>query len=185
MADRWLGLAEELRHRLGPRAEVDAQRRAGPEGRVGPLSSDAFVHANPMGHTLAREMGADAFALGRAIVGPSALTETGNRRGEALLAHELTHVGELAPAPSHVTTVAPTAAPGTGLNIQREKDEQQAEAAESKVLNRPAEKKAPRKPTREEVEAVVERVYDLWVRDAANSRERLGSPGRTYGPWSR
>src|SRR5262249_50716103 len=90
LAGRWSALADEIRRRLGPGVPVEPTARAAflrPTEYVGrPL-----VHRAPIGGHLGRALQADALSIGQHVVGDAAL-DHGTRQGQALLAHELTHV---------------------------------------------------------------------------------------------
>ena len=88
----------------GAPLEPTVQRRM--EDTLGHDFADVRVHADRQSDTLSRSVGARAFALGSDIFLSQEATRAGLQGGDALLAHELTHVvQQRGAAPSGALTV--------------------------------------------------------------------------------
>src|SRR5262249_43246676 len=122
LAWRWSLLADEVRRRLGPGVPVEPTARA---AFIQPTEYvwRPLVHRAPIGASLGRALQADALSIGQHVVGSAALDQD-TRRGQALLAHELTHVALNSGASKlHVLRQA------TGAADEEEATAQQVEAS--------------------------------------------------------
>jgi len=170
---RWLALSEEIRRRLGAGTPADAAARMALERQSGLRLDSAMVHASGMGRALAGELGAEAFSIGQHVVGPQELSQSQDPAGQALLAHELTHVA-----------ASPSEQSAPGPQVQREPDydhqETIAREVEAKTQFTPPEPMNARRPTREEVDVVTDLVYGRLVREVALEQERTGRPSAGF-----
>jgi hypothetical protein len=84
---------------VGDGAPVPPSARAG----YGPAAdSFTFIHRNPIGGRLARGFDASALTIGEHVIGDTSALDPGTRQGQALLAHEMTHVAQERSAPANV-----------------------------------------------------------------------------------
>jgi hypothetical protein len=155
-ADAGEPLAEHIRRRL--------------ERLLGRPLDDVRVHDHAQAERLTRQLGAEAFTLGRHIYVGRGVAAASTRQALGLLAHESTHA---------VQQTNPTsAAPGgerAGLPlvqrtraIQRTSEEQEATDVEV-AAQRPA---ARPQPAPIDPDLLTERVYKLLMREARRERER-------------
>lgn len=91
--------------RLGDGAPLDQATASRMGSAFGTSFSDVRIHADDQGGALAREQSAHAFTLGSHVAFAPGRYQPGTVEGDALLAHELTHVlqqrGAAAPGPQH------------------------------------------------------------------------------------
>jgi hypothetical protein len=146
MDDRGAALSEEIRRRLGIGVGLEPHVRERFEGRLGGDLSSAMVHRSALGGRLARALGARAFTVHQSVVGGADDLDPTSPRGEALLAHELTHV------------------------VQRQDDEPAAASVEHSVRAESAGVAAAGATI--DPEALAERVYQRLLRELRLERDR-------------
>ena len=121
-----------VRSSLGGGKPLDSSTRASFESRFGRDFSAVRVHTGANTDKTARSITAKAFTLGSDIGFAKGMYEPETSTGEALLAHELTHVVQQAGAPTDRADPGGLAAGtvvGRGL-VQRSSDESEAEQAD-------------------------------------------------------
>jgi hypothetical protein len=120
------GTPSEVLDQLGEGAPLDSTTRAQMESAFGTSFADVRIHADSKGAALATQHGALAFTVGAHIAVAAGRYAPGTLEGDALLAHELTHVlQQRGAAPGSATTNTET-----GQNASAEHDaDQGAEAA--------------------------------------------------------
>ena len=102
-------LPEAVEHVLSRSGEaLDAQTRTRMESRFGRDLGDVRVHRDADAAQSAHALAANAYAAGRHLVFGAGAYAPGSPKGEKLLAHELTHA--LQPAPASAPLVAPEGA---------------------------------------------------------------------------
>lgn len=151
---RWALLADEVRRRLEPAGAPPASSRAAVGQQLPPPS---LVHRSPVAGGVARALGASALSIGEHIVGDIGALDPTTRAGEALLAHELTHV-------------AYHSAPGR-VDIQREVEESAAQRAEAAVLSESAEPPSPGAASTD-LDELSDRLYHRIVQALLLEQER-------------
>ncbi len=77
-----------------PGAPLAQDQRATFEPLIGTALKDVRIHTGPIATATARALGAEAFTIGHDVFFRQGRFEPSTRRGEALLAHELMHVGQ-------------------------------------------------------------------------------------------
>lgn len=82
----------EVLERLGDGAPLDPSTQARMERAFGTSFSDVRIHTDSHGNALAQEHSALAFAVGSHVAFAPGRYQPGSIEGDALLAHELTHV---------------------------------------------------------------------------------------------
>jgi hypothetical protein len=85
-------LPSKVKLALGPGQPLDAATRAFFESRLGHDFSKVRVHSGGMAERSARNIDADAYAIGQHIVFGAGRFSPRSREGRRLIAHELTHV---------------------------------------------------------------------------------------------
>jgi len=152
--DRLQTLGDEVRRRLGPGVILEPRLRERFEGRLGADLSATLVHRSPLGGPLARAFGAQALTVHRQVIGSANDLDADTTDGEALLAHELTHV------------------------VQRQNDEAAAQSTEQAVRAE-AQTGQTTQAARSTIDrdALAERVYQRLLREVRLERERAAGTG--------
>jgi hypothetical protein len=96
--DDLAGDREALLRQLGPGRPLDDAARTDFEARLGRDLDPVRIHDGPAADAAARSIQAKAFALGPTIAFRTGAFDTASAEGRHLLAHELTHVAQAAPA---------------------------------------------------------------------------------------
>jgi hypothetical protein len=119
--------ATALSRQLGPGEPLEARTRARMEAALGYSFGAVRVHADERAATLSRDLAARAFTLGPHIAFGAGELRPGTPHGDALLAHELTHVVQQgAMLPSGEVAVS-----DAGDRLERDADEAAAAAVAS------------------------------------------------------
>jgi hypothetical protein len=87
-------MVDEVRARQDGGSPLPDNTRSQMEGYFGADLSGVRVHTGGEAATLSRELGANAFTVGRDVFFADGKYNPGNADGQATLAHELTHVGQ-------------------------------------------------------------------------------------------
>ncbi len=103
------------------------------EQAIGADLSGVRVHTSPEAHTLNQQLGARAFTSGRDIFFRQGAYDPGSTGGQALLAHELTHVAQ-----QH-GTLSPANAARMTLSSPDDAYEQEADAVAAAIAQQPPE----------------------------------------------
>lgn len=176
---------------------VEAALREEMEGLLGCDFRDVRIYDDRRAEEMARQLNAEAFAVGRKIFAPKGKLDTTTLAGKALLAHELTHVAQEtqqtdwataerplpswgASRPAAKPEVPRTAAPGRAgveASLLREVKEREAQAME-RLVQEPGKSMSWRSeqsnPSKEEIDAedLADRVYRLMQSEFILERER-------------
>jgi len=147
---RWSALAEEVRRRLGVGVPVSPGARG--VYRHGIDTPPALLHRSAVGGRLARAFDASALSIGEHVIGDQGALDPETRTGQALLAHELTHV-----AYEHGART-PSVQREAGGSFATDDQERQAQRAEIAALRGPVEQAAAG-GTELDLDELTERVY--------------------------
>jgi hypothetical protein len=146
-------MVDEVRGRAGGGSPLPESVRQEMEGFFGAGLDDVRVHTDGEAAALSRELGAQAFTVGRNVFFAEGKYNPGSREGQALLAHELTHVGQQAgfeaPAAQRQseeeeekvqTALAPEELEAEGKPEEKPKPEEEFAPAKEKPPAKPEEK---------------------------------------------
>lgn len=114
----------ELSAEIDPGESLSEEQRTRLEPVIGTILRDVRIHTGPIATATAKALGADAFTVGRDVFFRQGRFEPSTKRGEALLAHELVHVGQQASADREPS----------GARRDSDVAEAEAEAVEQMVL---------------------------------------------------
>jgi hypothetical protein len=135
----------------GGGAPLGAEVRRKMESKLGADLSGVRIHDGGGSATAAKDLGARAFAVGNDLHFGSGQFAPGNREGDRLLAHELTHVVQ--GQRSGIQRKAEEGAEEEGEEIQRKADGGEDEGEHHKVSQ-------PHEPAEVEADAVADKVAD-------------------------
>ncbi len=109
---------------IDPGESLPEEQRTTLEPVIGTVLKDVRIHTGPIATATAKALGAEAFTVGHDVFFRQGRFEPSTKRGEALLAHELMHVGQQAAADRE----------HAGARRDSDADEAEAEAVERLVL---------------------------------------------------
>jgi hypothetical protein len=177
LARRWdpERLSRFLRARRGSAERLDLTTRQRYERRLGVDLGDVRIFTGELADEIATAHGAEALTVGSTgmvVLGGGARASMGTASGEALLAHELTHVAQT--RPDTIQRKAVSDAP-----LATEASEAEAEAIEREVLHglearQPKPNAATDGGARERREKVVKRVVEMIEEERRFAAERSG-----------
>jgi hypothetical protein len=166
-------LSDTMPHRLDE--EQKAEFKPLFSDVAGNKLDDVRIHTGEKAHEAAEAMGAKAFAIGtKDIFFNKNYYDPKSPMGKGLLAHELTHVYEDAsPAPA-LSPVQPSATRGESERraSQKERQVRSSEAQSSSDVGASDEKKEMKHE--ELVEALTEKIWEMWKRSIKQGGDRLG-----------
>ena len=118
---------EKVLQQLGDGAQLDSNTMTRMNEAFGTSFADVRIHADAQGGALANEHNAHAFAVGSHVAFAPGKYQPGSVEGDALLAHELTHV---------IQQRGATAAPGKDVSTPGDAHEQEADKGAEAAVSR-------------------------------------------------